>query len=208
MNINLTEYDVEIIMPVAKHYIYRITNTVSQKCYIGQTGDIKQRMENHLQGKGSKPLLRDIVKQGISYFEFEVLQILYEDGDIDTLEDQYIEQHNCLHPLGYNLRMNRMIEANDEEVDLNNFSIQGKYVFTNGIHKVFSIGEYSQSRSYQIVSNIKATVETSLVKQKKLFKFRYLELMIESDTDYVEGGIYTLNLKYKFNEDKFSLIIP
>ena len=206
MNIILSDYGVEIEMPVPKHYIYRITNTVSLKRYIGQTKNIKRRVENHLQGQGSKPLLHDIVMQGLADFEFEVLQILYEDGDIDALEDEYLEQHNCLHPLGYNLRVNHSIEANGEEIDLNNISIQGKFVFQTDTHKVFSIGEFTQARSYQILVNIKSNTDTTSIKQKRHFKFRYLELKTESEQDCVTGGIYTLNLKYKFNEDKFLLL--
>jgi hypothetical protein len=205
MNLILSEYNVDIVMPVPKHYIYLITNTVNNKQYIGQTANIQRRIENHLQGQGSKPLLHDIVMGSLADFKFEVLQIFYDDCDIDMIEDEHIDKYNCLHPLGYNLRVNHSIEANGEAINLNSITIQGKFVFCIGDQKVFSIGEFSQSRSYQLLINIKENTETTSIKRKKLFKFRYLELQIESDDVYDAGGIYTLNLRYMFNEDRFIL---
>ena len=155
---------------------------------------------------GSKPLLVDIVKQGIASFKFEVLEVFYTDVDIDLIEDQYIEKYEALAPRGYNLRMNRLIEANGEEINLNNIEIQAKFVFKTETHKVFTVGEFSQCRSFQKLINIKHHTETTCIKQKKMFKFRYLELQIESNDDYVEGGVYKLNLKYKFTDDAFATL--
>jgi hypothetical protein len=206
MNTILQDYGIEIIFPVVYGYIYAITNKSNKKVYIGQTKDIKRRIENHLQGKGSPKLLQDIVKQGIETFEFEVLHIAYSPCDMDNLEDTEIQKHDCLHPLGYNLRVNRSIEANGEAIDLNNFSIQGKFVFQSSEQKCFSIGECSLARSYQTLLNIKENTETAKIKKMKHFKFKYLELRIESDITYIVGQTYDLSLKYRFNEDKFVIL--
>jgi hypothetical protein len=40
----------------------------------------------------------------------------------------------------------------------------------------------------------------------KHFKFKYLELRIESDITHIVGQTYDLNLKYRFNEDKFVIL--
>ena len=119
MNVFLSEYDITIEMPQPVAYIYCITNTVSQKQYVGQTKSIQKRVENHLQGKGSRPLLKDIVKQGVSDFKFEVLELIYGDRNVDAVEDDYIDRLDCLHPRGYNLRVNATIIANDEMINLN-----------------------------------------------------------------------------------------
>jgi hypothetical protein len=193
-------------MPQVYGYIYAITNTSNQKVYIGQTKDIKRRIENHLQGKGSMSVLQDIVKQGISTFEFEILHISYIPCDMDALEDEEIAKHDCLAPLGYNRRLNRSIEANGEAVDLNNFSIQGKFVFQTDESKCFTIGEFSQARCYQTLLNIQKNTETSKIKLMKHFKFKYIEFRIESDISYTVGQTYELNLKYKFSDDKFVIL--
>jgi hypothetical protein len=206
MSIILTEYGVEIEIPKPKHYIYLITNTISQKQYVGQTKDIKRRIENHLQGKGSKPLLQDLVKQNLSDFKFEVIEQVFDpDVDIDAIEDEFIAEYDCLHPKGYNKRVNRKIVANGQEIDLNSIPIQGKFVFDNE-QKVFSIGECSHARSYQILSNIKASTETSAIIKKRLFKFNYFELKVETEKGFVIGEVHELKLRYRFNEDKFILL--
>ena len=190
MNLILNDYNVEVEMPVPKHYIYRITNTVNNKQYIGQTKDIKRRIEQHLSGAGSRPLLHDIVMGSLADFKFEVLQIFHMDVDIDEIEDTLIDRHNSLHPFGYNLRVNRSIEANGEQIDLNNIKVQCKFVFCKDEFRVFSVGEFTKARSYQILVNIHSSTETSSIRRKKMFKFRYLEIQIETDQIYVIGETY------------------
>lgn len=203
----ISEYDIEIKMPTPLAYIYRITNTVSGKAYVGQTKNIKQRIENHLQGKGSKPMLKDIVKQSISDFEFEVLEMVYDNRNVDMIEDSHINSIDCLHPRGYNLRVNATIIANGETVDLNEIPIQAKFCFRDGDDLVFSVGEYTQSRAFQVLANIKATTETTKLKQKRMFKFNYFELRVESNGDgFYPGDIHDLCLKYNFHADTFTLL--
>ena len=206
-NIIIEEYGISVTVRSPKHYIYCITNNACGKRYIGQTKNIKQRIENHLQGKGSKDLLKAIVTQSLSDFSFEILEMLYANENVDEIEDKYIHELDTLHPADYNRRINKQIQINDETINLDNIPIQAKFCFDNGEHKVFSIGEFSQSRAYQLLTNIKAHIETDKVKQKKLFKFNYFELRVFSKTDFVDGQVYDLVLKYKFNDDEFNHFI-
>jgi group I intron endonuclease len=133
-------------------YIYLITNTVNEKQYIGQTKDIKKRILNHLQGNGSKSFLCDVVNQQPNDFKFEVIEQIFDpEVNVDALEDTYISEYDCLHPKGYNMRVNHQIEVNGEHIDLNIIEIQGKFVFNKDDCKVFSIGEFTKSRSYQLL---------------------------------------------------------
>ena len=191
----------EIIVPTG--YIYKITNTANNKVYIGQTKDYMRRITQHLEGDGSKPLLYDLVMGSIKDFTFEVLEIFYQNEDLDTIEDNYIQTFNSLHPIGYNMRINKTIESNGDTIDLNSIEIQAKFCFDKNGQKVFSVGEYTSSRAYQILTNIKANTETENITKKKLFKFNYLELKTTSDEGFMEGQMYDLTLKYKFGEDLF-----
>lgn len=173
---------------------------------IGQTKNIRQRIENHLEGKVSRLLLKDIVKQSLSDFSFEVIEVLYKDAGVDEIEDRCIEHHDCLHPMGYNQRVNRSITVNDEVIDLNLIPIQGKFVFSSNGDKCFSVGEFTQARAYQLLTNIAAATQTDKIAQKKCFKFNYFELRVSSDREFIEGQIYDIEIKYKYLEDKFVLV--
>ena len=104
---------------------------------------------------------------------FEVLKCIYDEPHMDVLEDYYIKLFNTLHPRGYNLRLNKAIEPNDDEVKTT-FAIQAKFCFTNGIHKVFSVSEYTQSRGYQTLTNLKATHQTTMCRKRKKTSFPIL----------------------------------
>jgi group I intron endonuclease len=89
-------------------YIYKITNQISKKCYIGETkknnpylrwNEHKRKIE---QGIGC-PALQDAVKKyGIENFTFEVLIICF-DEDRYRFEIEYIKKYNSIAPNGYNL---------------------------------------------------------------------------------------------------------
>jgi group I intron endonuclease len=89
-------------------YIYKITNTVNNKCYIGQTiqDDVQRRWELHRrlakQDKGCTALKEAFKKYGIDKFKFEILIICFNDDCIEY-EKQYIKKYNALVPNGYNI---------------------------------------------------------------------------------------------------------
>lgn len=100
--------DIETITEThSKAYIYKITNTINNKIYIGETTkkDPIQRWYGHLrainQGKGC-PLLRTAIqKHGKENFTFEVIRECSTEERYD-LEKQMIAEYNSLVPNGYN----------------------------------------------------------------------------------------------------------
>lgn len=87
--------------------IYKITNTINGKSYIGQTTrkQVADRIDKHLNGHpgGSLPLKQDVEKYGRDAFAVEVLH-----GDIipellNNLEIKSIQEYNTVSPNGYNL---------------------------------------------------------------------------------------------------------
>jgi group I intron endonuclease len=89
-------------------FIYKITNLVSKKCYIGETKEVspEKRWQRHIQTiKNNKgcPALRDAIKKyGIEKFKFEVLIICF-DEDRFIYEKEYIKKYNSQVPNGYNI---------------------------------------------------------------------------------------------------------
>jgi group I intron endonuclease len=89
-------------------FIYKITNTITNKCYIGETikPNPEDRWKNHISAiKNNRgcPALQDAVKKyGIDKFTFKVLIICF-DEDRFVYEREYIKKYNSVAPNGYNI---------------------------------------------------------------------------------------------------------
>jgi len=89
-------------------FIYKITNIITNKCYIGETikPNPEDRWKNHISAiKNNRgcPALQDAVKKyGIDKFTFKVLIICF-DEDRFVYEREYIKKYNSVAPNGYNI---------------------------------------------------------------------------------------------------------
>jgi group I intron endonuclease len=89
-------------------YIYKITNTKNNKCYIGVT--IKENpnerwcahKSNIRNDRGCPLLMKAFNKHGEESFKFEVLIICFDD-DVYYYEEEYIKKYNSASPNGYNV---------------------------------------------------------------------------------------------------------
>jgi group I intron endonuclease len=79
-------------------YIYKITNQLNSKCYIGYSEDPERRWLAHQHNRGSKVVWQSIQKNSLSNFTFEIIA----EDTVDN-ENNYIIEHNSLVPNGYNL---------------------------------------------------------------------------------------------------------
>lgn len=91
-------------------YIYKITNKISGKMYIGETkeADVETRWRQHRNtirnGRGC-PALRDAVeKYGWDAFKFEIVVICFDENRY-AMEQYYIKKYNTLAPNGYNITL-------------------------------------------------------------------------------------------------------
>ena len=89
-------------------YIYKITNTVTGKCYIGETiqHDYESRWRKHrnsIKYKEGCPVLKASMKKyGLDKFKFEIILICF-DEDLLKYEREYIKKYNAQIPNGYNI---------------------------------------------------------------------------------------------------------
>ena len=82
--------------------IYKITNKINGKVYIGQTiRTAEQRLKEHLYSSNNRHLSNALRKYGIENFILEVLESNVEEKDLDALEIKYIAQYNS-QVTGYN----------------------------------------------------------------------------------------------------------
>jgi group I intron endonuclease len=87
-----------------RYFLYKITNRINGKMYIGKTANLDRRWREHQKAADSgkqHPLYDSIRKHGMERFVFEVIQETTEDK-VDQLEKKLIEE-SSIYPLGYNL---------------------------------------------------------------------------------------------------------
>lgn len=89
--------------------IYKITNQINGKCYIGQSINIEQRWREERTAASSStdseyntPRSRAIRKYGLENFTFEILEEC-EVENLNLLEQFYAEYYNSYVPNGYNI---------------------------------------------------------------------------------------------------------
>ena len=100
--------------------IYKITNKLNGKSYIGQSIDIERRIKQHIKNTGSdkNPLYLDFKEYGIENFSYEVLEERSTEM-LNEREHYWIEQYDTYNN-GYNLTQGG---------DYNRLKIKGKHGF-------------------------------------------------------------------------------
>lgn len=101
------------------HYIYKITNLINGKIYIGQSKDTNQRWRQHkLEARKQKPSMiinRAMKKYGIENFRFEVVASCLDQNAANNTETTIVSQENSLAPNGYNVSLGGCNAPKSEE---------------------------------------------------------------------------------------------
>jgi group I intron endonuclease len=85
--------------------IYKITNKLNGKSYIGLTGlrDIHHRWNIHIKNYHGTRIGRAIRKYGVDNFVFEVIDVTSSLDRANILEKRYIREFGTMVPMGYNM---------------------------------------------------------------------------------------------------------
>lgn len=83
--------------------IYKITNKINGKSYIGQSIHCGKRLDEHC--KGNQFIDEIIQLDGVQNFTFEILREVNK-TELSFWEDYYIQMYNTIFPNGYNKRWN------------------------------------------------------------------------------------------------------
>lgn len=92
-----------------KVIIYKITNKINGKVYIGQTRQtIKARFNRHIQRALNEPhydyaLCNAMRKYGIESFEIELVEKVNDESELNDREIYWIDYFNSVSPNGYNM---------------------------------------------------------------------------------------------------------
>ena len=92
--------------------IYKITNLVNGKIYIGQSIHIERRWVEHCNPSSNSVISKAIQKYGKDNFNFEVIKEFstQDFNKLDEYEDYYIHYYNSLVPYGYNVSENTGVQ--------------------------------------------------------------------------------------------------
>jgi len=88
------------------HYIYKITNLVNGKVYIGQSIEPQNRWSKHKSSANGKPtqaIHHAMKKYGIDNFQFECIASCLDQDAANEAETAIVAQENSLVPNGYNV---------------------------------------------------------------------------------------------------------
>lgn len=88
--------------------VYKITNLINNKAYIGSTNNFDRRMDEHIKASQQKskqsynyPLQKALRKYGVENFSFEIIENDILEQDIAQKEKMYIQQFNTLVNIGH-----------------------------------------------------------------------------------------------------------
>lgn len=84
--------------------IYKITNTINNKCYIGKSLDVEKRLYQHKNNIDSRPYLQNAIsKYGIKNFSFKIIEDNLTQENYGEREMYWISYYKSMSPNGYNL---------------------------------------------------------------------------------------------------------
>lgn len=162
--------------------IYRITNKLNNKSYIGQSVHCGKRLDEH--SKGTQLIDEIIQIEGIENFQFEILKEV-EKSELNYWEDFFIIKFGTMFPDGYNKKWNCNKETRKEiekiikreTIEINQ-SYEEQEVeqkeLTGNLFKTY-IGLFYHSickgKTYSIVKNIEKISRTIKLERKTLKKF-------------------------------------
>lgn len=104
--------------------IYKITNIINNKCYIGQSIDINRRFSRHktyAKNKIDYPLYKDINMFGLENFTFEIVELCHN-RDLNIREKYWIDFYNSVQQ-GYNLTIGgqslsiKLLKLTEDDID-------------------------------------------------------------------------------------------
>lgn len=183
-------------------YVYRITNLINGKAYIGITNDYHRRWNEHRSYHNpNRVISRAIAKYGKDNFKFELLYSDLSIEESETKEIELIQKYNTLAPKGYNISKggNLMIGCNNgrsllsqEEVEyIKSNRNQPMYKLYEGFADIISYQAFKKIYNDQTYRDIRPTVEPYPYNMEYSLQFNS-GLLTESEVEdlrrqYLEG---------------------
>ena len=139
--------------------IYKITNCINQKSYIGLTiNDVETRFKKHksmIYSNGCSALYEAFKKYGVENFIIETICFSSNKKELMNLEKHYISELNTLSPNGYNLTSGgENCKVTDETKKKISKSLKGRKIkwaekVSSSVKKLWENEEYRTKQTEQ-----------------------------------------------------------
>ena len=171
-------------------YIYRITNNLNGKQYVGQTlhSDIHTRWNQHKRKCKTmlgRCLFNAYVKHGIENFKFEIVCVCFDEACND-LEEFYIKKFGTLSPKGYNLKEGGRNSRHNEEtkklISEKKTGVPSTIVYTDEMKKARSERQLA-SKNHNFGKSVSNEQRTAISeKMKQIWKEKKEAGFVQSKT--------------------------
>lgn len=161
--------------------IYKITNLINNKVYIGQTNNFERRCGEYqykvLKNNPCQVIIQAMIKYGIDNFSFEIIFNALSREELNLIEPLFIKQYNSLIPNGYNVEVGGLCAPISQE-SLNKISkaLKGRPSLNKGkpcseeqklkTSKTMSGRKYSQERVFKTINSLKGRIAWNKGKYK------------------------------------------
>lgn len=202
--------------------IYKITNIINGKCYIGQSIDIKNRWRGHRNSffrndnKNSTYLKNAFNKHGIDNFKFEVLEEidisniavpLFAQSLLTNREQYWVDYYkSCNRNFGYNVRVvvnsNIGIKRNEEQIEAMRKLRTGKKLPKSTIDKLLEIRKnwtWSEESKQKISKTLMGHEVSEETIKKGIESKKKMDNLSEEDFEFIknhQGSSTELTKKY------------
>lgn len=176
--------------------IYKITNRITNKSYIGESSNIISRWESHIRHlenkEYDKDFQEDFNKYGISSFTFEIIKILshnFSRKERMEFESKYIEQFNAIKN-GYNKKL--PIKLQEIEIESKEYLsmrqyikylTENKYIINCKYNEIF---KYLRENNYFYYDNNKNNIPNEKLIEDNYFK---LTKEFENNKSYIKINV-------------------
>lgn len=173
-------------------FIYKITNNINGKVYIGQSVNYVKRFKAHRgsarRGDGY-PVHQAISKYGINNFTFEVIDGANSKSELNYKEIHYIHKFNSLSPNGYNLKLGEVKH------------IESRKKQSESLKRTISKEKLDEMRNISLEKTRKKVLAYNPLTNEKL-TFESLRECTKSFGTSVHRIGYMLNGKYPYKKIK------